>query len=187
VSRLARILALCLLALAAVGAAGCGNKEEIRTEGETEGLYIDVDDLLYQIQLSRILNPASPEDSAYLIGLPEGEEPAADEVWFGIWLRVQNITDETHQSADRFEMVDSTHRSYQPTVLDRRINVFQHEPGPVGPGVIVPRDNSPAADGPIQGDLLLFKVNVQSLFNRPVEFRISRNGGTTTGIVDLDI
>ena len=186
-TRLARILALCLLALAAVGAAGCGNKEEIRTIGETEGLYIEVDDLYYQIQLSRILNPASIEDAAYLIGLPEGVEPAADEVWFGIWIRVQNVTDEIHESANRFRIVDSTEKSYSPIVLDRTINVFQHEPGPVGPGVIVPRDNSPAADGPIQGDLILFKVNVQSLFNRPMEFRISRDGGSTTGIVDIDV
>ena len=53
--------------------------------------------------------------------------------------------------------------------------------------MIVPRDNSPAADGPIQGDLILFKVNVQSLFNRPMEFRISKDGGSTTGIVDIDV
>jgi hypothetical protein len=187
VIRPARILVLCLLALAAVGAAGCGHKEEIRTEGETEGLYIEVDDLLYQIQLSRILNPASPDDRAYLVGLAEGVEPAADEVWFGIWLRVQNITDETHESADQFEIVDSTERTYRPIVLDRRTNVFQHEPGPVGPGVIVPVNNSPAADGPIQGDLILFKVNVQSLFNRPMEFRISHTGGDTTGVVAIDV
>ena len=119
-TRLARILALCLLALTAVGAAGCGNKEEIRTDRARRRASTSRSTTsYYQIQLSRILNPASLEDGAYLIGLPEGVEPAADEVWFGIWLRVQNVTDETHESADRFEIVDSTEKTYRPIVLDR--------------------------------------------------------------------
>jgi hypothetical protein len=187
VTRLARILALCLAALAAAGSSGCGSHEEVRTIGETEGLYIEVEELTYQIQMSRILNPASRDDRAYLVGLAEGIRPAADEVWFGIWLRVQNLTEATHDSADQFEIVDTTEKTYRPIVLDRRTNVFQHEPGPVRPGEIVPQPNSPAFDGPIQGELILFKVQVQSLYNRPMEFRISNSSGGDTGIIDIDV
>ena len=53
---------LLLLALAAASAsvlAGCGNKLEVRTVGETEGIYVDVGELRYQVQLSRIINPHS--------------------------------------------------------------------------------------------------------------------------------
>jgi hypothetical protein len=66
--RLARIVLLSLAALAALAAAGCG-KEETTAIADTEGIYVTVDDLTYQVQLSRILNPASPEDSAYLKGV----------------------------------------------------------------------------------------------------------------------
>ena len=62
--RLAR-LGLLVVALAAVAASGCGNKQEKVTLAETEGIYVTVDDLKYQIQISRILNPAAPDDSAY--------------------------------------------------------------------------------------------------------------------------
>ena len=47
---------------AALALAGCGDKLETRTVGETEGLYIDVGDLKYQVQISRIINPYDVED-----------------------------------------------------------------------------------------------------------------------------
>jgi hypothetical protein len=188
VPSLARILVLCLAVLAAVGAAGCGNKQDVRTQGDTEGLYIDVDDLTYQIQLSRILEPTSLEDQAYLRGRAEGVSIGADEVWFAVFLRVENETEAPHRSADRFEIVDTTDKTYRPVGLDRNVNVFVYEPESVAPGVIVPRPDTPAYNGPIQGSLILFKVRIASLYNRPLEFRISSSrGGGTTGIVDLDV
>ena len=36
---------------AALALAGCGNKIEVRTVGETEGLYIDIGELKYQVQI----------------------------------------------------------------------------------------------------------------------------------------
>ncbi len=93
--RLARLASLLLVTAAALGAAGCFNKEEQATLGETEGIYVTVDDLKYQVQISRILDPASPEDSAYLRGVPAGEgDPGQDEVWFAVFMRVENDTDE---------------------------------------------------------------------------------------------
>ena len=66
-----RVLLLLVLAAASAGAlAGCGNKLEVRTVGETEGIYIDVGELRYQVQLSRIINPNDIEDRHYLAGLP---------------------------------------------------------------------------------------------------------------------
>ena len=82
-SRLARLVLLCAAALAAVVASGCGNKEDVVTLAETEGIYVTVDDVKYQIQISRILNPAAPDDSAYLRGVPEDEPLQDDEVWYG--------------------------------------------------------------------------------------------------------
>ena len=68
-----RLATLSLAALAALALAGCGNKVDTAIVGETEGIYVGVDGLTYQVQISRILNPASNEDQAYLLGLPETE------------------------------------------------------------------------------------------------------------------
>ncbi len=138
-TRLARLALLCLASVAALAAAGCGNKEEIVTVAETEGIYVTVDDLKYQIQISRILNPSSPEDSAYLRGVPEDEaEPANDEVWFGIFLRVENETGEPLTPAEHFEIVDNPDgtRTYYLAADDihRGIDVvsWTGRPNPIG-------------------------------------------------------
>ena len=69
-------------------AAGCGSSSTA-TVAETEGLYLDINGLKYQIEMSRYMNQNDVEDSEYLVGLPEGtEQPSADETWFGVWVRV---------------------------------------------------------------------------------------------------
>jgi hypothetical protein len=188
VHRLARLLLPCLAALAAIGAAGCAStKEQVRTLGETEGLYIEVDELTYQVQMSRILNPSSRDDQAYLMGLAEGVDIGADEVWFAVFMRVENQTDETHPAADQFEITDTTEKTYRPVLLDPDANAFVYRPEPVAPGVIVPEPDTPAFNGPIQGELLLFKVDVESLYNRPLEFEISSTRGGGTGLISIDV
>ena len=62
--------------LAALVAAGC-NKEEVSVEASTEGPYVTVNDLKYQVQISRILNPGEPEDVGYLRGLPRARQLTA--------------------------------------------------------------------------------------------------------------
>jgi hypothetical protein len=187
VGRLARILLVCLAATAALGAAGCASTEEERSISATEGPFIGVNELTYQIQMSRILEPTSVEDSAYLKGLADGVDIRADEVWFAIFLRGENETEETHRAADEFEIVDTQEQKYRPVVLDPNANAFLYRPRDVAPGVIVPEPDTPAFNGPIQGELILFKVKVPSLYNRPLEFRISNTGGEDTGIIDIDV
>jgi hypothetical protein len=178
-----------LLLLALLGAlAGCGNKVETRTVGETEGLYVDIGELKYQVQLSRIINPSDIEDRSYLAGLPAGTTPpAADEAWFGVWMRVENTTSEkTLPAADEFEIVDTQEHKFQPVELEG--NPFAYAPGDVGPNSVVPSSNSPAGEGVIQGSLILFKVTTEALANRPLEFKIqSPESPDEVGIIDLDV
>jgi hypothetical protein len=180
---------LMVLALgAALALAGCGNKIETRTVGETEGLYIDIGDLKYQVQVSRIINPEDIEDRNYLDGLPEGTlEPKADEAWFGVWLRVQNTTSkQTFDTATAFEIVDTQENSFEPLELEG--NVFAYAPESLGPNSVLPNSESPAGQGPIQGSLLLFKLTTEALQNRPLEFKITNpNDPEDVGIVDLDV
>jgi hypothetical protein len=187
VPRLTRLPVLCLLAAAAIAAlAGCANKIETRTLGETEGIYIDVGELKYQVQLSRILNPTGTEDRAYFQGLPAGEAATAEQAWFAIFLRVQNTTDRTLAPANEFEIVDTQEKAFTPLPLQD--NLFAYKPLALAPKAIIPAADSIAGEGVIQGALLLFKVDIASLQNRPLEFRIrSVQHPDEVGIVDLDV
>jgi hypothetical protein len=182
-----------LLTLLALGAAlvfaGCANKLETRTQGETEGVYIDVGQLKYQVQISRILNPNDIEDRNYLTQLPDGTlPPKPDEAWFGIWLRVENTSSKkSWPTASSFEIRDTQENVFKP--YQQTGNVFAYQPvDKLGPNAILPNSESPAGSGPIQGSLLLFKLTTTSLANRPLEFRIiSPTDPNNVGIVDLDV
>jgi hypothetical protein len=178
-----------LVLAAALVAGGCGNKLETRTQGETEGSYIDVGDLKYQIQISRILNPSDIEDRNYLTQLPEGTlPPKGDEAWFGVWVRVENTnSDKSLPTASNFEIRDTQGNVFRPYAQTG--NVFAYQPvDKLGPNEVVPNSESPPGSGPIQGSLLLFKLTTTSLANRPLEFRIiSPTDPSNVGSVDLDV
>ena len=170
-------------------AAGCGNKHETITQGETEGIYLDVGELKYQVQISRYLNAADVEDEAYLKGLPlNTEQPAADETWFGVFVRVQNETrGDAPAGAHDFEIHDTQENVYRPIPLDTEVNVFAYKADPIPPKSLIPAPDSAAAEGVIQGSLLLFKVTNESLQNRPLEFVIKAGAGGGEATVDLDV
>jgi len=182
-----RLLVISAAIFCALVASGCGNKEEIVTSAHTEGIYLDIDHLKYQVQISRYMNPNDVEDRSYLIGLPASTaQPTGDETWFGVFIRVQNTTDETIAPANDFEIVDTQDKVYRPIPLDTNINPFAYKPDPIAPKGLIPEADSVASEGTIQGSLLLFKVKTESLQNRPLEFRFKRGSGTE-GVVNLDV
>jgi hypothetical protein len=183
-----RLLALLLASAAALGVAGCGNKEEAYTFGGTEGVYVTVDDLKYQIQISRILNPADIEDQGYLRGVSKGVAPSAQEVWFGVFMRVENDKEQTHAAASQFEIRDTQDNTFKPVNLDTKFNLFAYKARDVTQGTLIPLVNSPASNNTIRGALLLFKVKTDSLYNRPLELRIA-NSRESQGeaVIDLDV
>jgi len=181
------LLLLALAAASAVALTGCGNKVEVRTIAETEGIYVDVGELKYQVQLSRIINPNDEEDRYYLEGLPEGTAlPKPDEAWFGVWMRVQNTTSEKPlAAAEEFEIVDTQENTFTPIEVE---NPFSYAPVELAPNTVVPSSNSPAGEGVIQGSLILFKLTNEALANRPLEFKIQSPAlPDDIGIVDLDV
>lgn len=183
-----RLLGIALLAAVSLLAAGCGDKTSSLTEAQTEGLYMDVGPLLYQVQISRYLNPNDPEDRAYLIGLPTGVpvQPPPGQTWFGVFMRVQNVTKQTYLSTNQYVITDTQGARYTPIPLNPQINPFAYAPSPLGPGSVNPGPETPAANGPIQGSLILFRLRVGSLQNRPLVLHIvGRTGQAAT--VDLDL
>jgi hypothetical protein len=182
-----RLVVISAALLCALFAAGCGNKQDVVTQGDTEGIYLDVDNLKYQIQISRYMNPDDVEDRSYLLGLPSSTAaPGRDETYFGVFIRVQNETDETIAPANDFEIVDTQENVYRPVPLDTNINPFAYKPDPIPAKGLIPEEDSVASEGTIQGSLLLFKIKTSSLQNRPLEFRFKRGSGST-GVVDLDV
>ena len=129
------VLAVALLALAG---AGCGSDEGVQTTAETEGLYLDINGLKYQIEMSRYMNANDVEDSQYLIGLPEGTaQPGADETWFGVWVRVQNEGDKPLPAATEWEIHDTQDNVFRPIPIDTSINPFAFAKGVEVPAMTV--------------------------------------------------
>jgi hypothetical protein len=52
---------------------------------------------------------------------------------------------------------------------------------------LLPELNSPASDNTIKGELILFKLPVQSLYNRPLELIIESAQGGDNAVVDIDV
>jgi hypothetical protein len=183
-----RLLTTLAVLVAAVALGACGNKEERVLHGTTEGTYLDLGPLKYQVQISRLLNPTSPEDRAYLVGLdsrarrlPVGQE------WFGVFMRVQNETSRPQRAATDYTITDTQNTKFKPVALGPD-NVFAYRGGVVGPDALLPVVDSPAAEGTIQGALLLFKIPTRNLENRPLELSIrAPNAPGQTATVDLDV
>ena len=182
-----RVPALLLVALAGLLAA-CGGEREIVTHAETEGIFVNVGPLDYQVQISRALNPAAPDDAAYLVGVPSTvPAPTREETWFAIFLRVENNGEAAALSADDVEIVDTLEKVYRPIEFEDE-NVFAYRPTTLEPDDALPRPNSAASSSPIQGSLMLFKVTLDSLANRPLELRIKApDGSGAVGVVNLDV
>jgi hypothetical protein len=188
-SRTARHLLLSLAAAASLAVAGCNKEHEVR-EANTEGIYVTVNELKYQVQISRILNPGEVEDQGYLRGLPAGEElvPPPDEVWFAIFMRVENDTEESHAPATEFHIEDTQEATFEPLDVPFDENVFIYDPtDEIPPATVYPLLNSAASDNTIRGGLLLFKVTTDALYNRPLELRIIDPEGEADAMINLDI
>jgi hypothetical protein len=186
---MARLLRIALSTALVVLAAGCGGGTGQVTSAETEGLYLDVNGLKYQIEMSRYLNPDDVEDREYLVGLPEGgDQLAADEIFFGVWVRVENTSEEeTLPAATTWEIHDTQENIYRPLAVDEELNPFVFTPVDVPPLTVLPLTTSAAGQGPTQGLLLLFKLKIDSLQNRPLELKFSNGGDSAEGTYDLDV
>lgn len=184
VPRPVRLIVLC--ALLAVAVAGCGNRQEVRTLGETEGIYIDLGELQYQVQISRQLNPYDIEDKTYLQGVaPFQAKLAPGQTWFGVFLRVANDTQQAHPAANDFTIVDTQDDRYFP-VKQSPLNHFTYQGGIVPASGLLPPVDSVASEGVIQGSLVLFKLPLSALDNRPLEFIVT-DQLQNKGEVSLDV
>jgi hypothetical protein len=179
---------LALLALAAlVALTGCGNRRDLITSSETEGPYLDVGGLQYQVQISRQLNPHDTEDSAYFVGVPKPDGLDPKQTWFAVFVRVKNPTGRFVYPARRFEITDTEGNRYSPVAIGRD-NVFAYRATAISPAGVKPANDSAARTGPIGGSLLLFRLTLDTLANRPLKLHIFSNSGAPRAAeVELDV
>jgi len=191
VTRSRRLATLIAALLVSGGLSACGKHQStgpVRV-AETEGIYLDVSDLKYQVEMSRQLNPKDTQDKPLLLGIPADEqELKAEEVWFAVALRVQNETDEPLMPSDSIEIEDTVGDKYEPIELGEE-NVFAYRADDaIPPQETYPLLDSPAFDSPARGAVLLFKLTLTGLNNRPLELKIEgRKFPKQTGLVNLDV
>jgi hypothetical protein len=191
-NRLRRPITLLSILLASGGLAACGNHRDedarvVHIEGE--GLYLPVGDMKYQVQGSRQLNPSDTQDKALLAGLPASQrELKANEVWFGIFLQVENEGSRAERPSGDIEISDTQDQVFRPIAFDAS-NPFAYRPAdPIPAGEVIPLKNTPGYDDPVRGALVLFKLNLAALDNRPLEMKIEGTGlPQQTGIITLDV
>lgn len=186
-----KVLTLAAVLVASLPLAACGNKEDEIHHAETEGIFVTLDDLKYQVQISRTLNPeAIPEDKTFVQDIedPLVAELEAGEVWFAVFVLVQNdnIDGEPLRPATLFEIEDQQGEHYEPVEFGEG-NPFRYSEEPIAPKDVSPRPESVARQlSSIGGSLLLFKVKNTTLDNRPLELIISNEQGEEA-TVELDV
>jgi hypothetical protein len=177
-SRLRHLLTVALALLAVLTLAACGDSHTKVTTGTYAGEsgknapYLNVGPLEYQVQLSRQLNPANKEDQGYLQGLtPEQQKLEPGQEWFAVFMQVYNTGEHPAQAATAITISDTQGNVYTPIVPDAT-NAYAYRAGIVKPKSQIPEPGTTAAEGPTQGALILYKIQVVSLDNRPLEVKI---------------
>lgn len=178
--KVALILGLFAL-LGAVPLAGCGEEEGADALESAEGEPLHLEHLIYNVAITRPLNPEETSDAQYLEGQPP--EPLGKS-YLGVFLLITNEDDEeSHESAAAYTVTDASGRKYEPveTASDYALDIG----ATVEADGRIPPPDTTASAGPIQGAMLLFLVDDDVSDERPLELEIE--GAEETGVVELDI
>jgi hypothetical protein len=190
-----RKLSLALPALLAVLAvSACGDSHTLVSTGTYAGEsgknapYLNVGPLVYEVQLSRELNPYNSEDAEYLQGLtPQQRKLEVGQEWFAVFMQVYNNTSQQHAAASSFTITDTQENSYTP-IIPNETNPFAYRAGMVPAKGQIPTPGTLADDDPAQGAVLLYKIEIVSLDNRPLELKIiDPDDPSQTASAELDV
>jgi hypothetical protein len=177
-------VAISLALVAALSA--CGNKQSRITHAATEGIYIDLGKLKYQVEISRQLNGADVEDREYLRGV--SDRLGAQDVWFAVFMRVQNESKSFQHPAQQYDITDTLDNVFTPVAIDTKANPYAYDPVGIPGSGLLPNVDSTAAQNSINGELLLFKIPRTDLDNRPLVLTIHDPANSqAVGTVDLDV
>ncbi len=172
------LLAALLLGLVALTVSACGYSSD--SKDVAEGEVVELGDLKYQVVFSRFLNPNDNEDAAYLVGqppLPKGSN------YFGVFLEVQNKSEETQKLAESFTIKDAEEDTYD-AIPSESLYAFPFG-GEVESQEPIPAPDSTPQQGPIEGSLVLFELPASASENRPLTLFIAGPEGPAEVKLDL--
>jgi len=193
-SRLRKLQLLLPALVAVLLVSGCGDSHSRVTTGTYAGEggagapYLYVGPLIYEVQLSRELNPANSEDAQYLKGLSAAQsklEPSQE--WFAVFVQVYNNSSRAHTASDQLTLSDTQNNVYTP-IVPSEVNPFIYRAGSVPANNQLPLPGTIADDDPAQGLVLLYKIQLASLDNRPIELKIvDPEDPSQTASAELDV
>ena len=109
--------------------------------------------------------------------------PGPDQYYLGVFMRVDNDGDSSAQVATDFKVVDTVGDTFDPIPSK---SLFALKLGAtIHPGDQVPEGETPAANGPIEGAMVLFRIDSSAVQDRPLTLEIP--SPEETGRVQLDI
>jgi hypothetical protein len=180
----------CVLALAGGVLAGCGENPR-ENDASREGLPEEVGGIDYNVYITRELNLRDVEDSGYY----KGPEAPPGFALYGVFLVACNPEEAADSpnvpAADDFTVIDTQGNRFKPLPTEPG-NVFAYKAVPLKHLACIPKQGSLASSGPTNGALLIFKLPLQALENRPLDLEIvsppdPSTGDRETGRIELDV
>lgn len=172
------LLAALLLVAAGFALSACGSSSD--SKEVVEGEPVELGELQYNVIFSRFLNPHDNEDSAYLVGQPE---PAPGHSYFGVFIEVQNESEEPQTLADSLTITDAGHETFE-AIPSESLYALPFG-GEVESQEQIPVLDSTPEQGPIEGSVALFKLPASASENRPLTLSIPGPEGPATVTLDL--
>jgi hypothetical protein len=181
---------MCVLALAGAVVSGCGENPR-ENNASREGLPERVGKIDYNVYITRELNLRDVEDSGYY----KGPEAPPGFALYGVFLTACNpavsATSRDVPSASDFTVIDTQGNRFRPLTISPD-NIWAYHARPLKHQACVPKAGTLASSGPTNGSLLIFKLPLATLENRPLDLEIvsppdPRTGKPETGRIELDI
>src|SRR3954463_365175 len=181
---------LCVLALAGGVLAGCGDNPR-ENDASREGLPEKVGGIDYNVYITRELNLRDVEDSGYY----KGPEAPPGFALYGVFLTActpaESATSPNVPAASDFTVIDTQGNRFKPLPTPPG-NDFAYQAVALKHLACIPKAGSLASSGPTNGALLIFKLPLRTLENRPLDLEIvsppdPRTGDRDTGRIELDV
>src|SRR5436190_8892183 len=89
---------------------GCNTNPEAATNA-AEGEGMQLGELLYNVQITRYLNPSDAEDKAYLVGQPQA---GPNQYYLGVFMQIHNESTTTQHLPTNFRVIDTVGTRFKP-------------------------------------------------------------------------
>jgi hypothetical protein len=162
----------------ATALSACGYSSD--SKQVVEGEPVKLGELNYNVVFSRFLNPNDNEDSAYLTGQ---RQPPPGSTYFGVFMEVQNDSEETQTLADSFTIHDAEGNSFD-AIPSESLYALPFG-GQVESQEQIPILDSTPQQGPIEGSLVLFELPASASESRPLTLEVPGPEGPAEITLDL--